>query len=614
MKKIVTFMMVLVLGASLLAEITKKQEIAVKAENQIDTPTIEKTVNLGYQGKVENQNGSVLEDGKYNVTFRIYSAEDAKETIWSETKEMEIQNGIISTELGSVKEMNPSMFDKQLYITIDVDGNESAKQLLTGSPYSMIAERISEEALVAGEGVNIEKTEDGKLMISAMVTRSGKVGDVGDGGTRGVYTISELRLETVNGSKTSLKLGSKPANDLTWQYPGTIEHHSDSNYLLIKSSTPNSIMIDSYKDVIINPSDYELVNNNDTRKVGIGTVNPEAKLHVKGDTKIEGSLNASSFSSVNFNDTEHGNEWRIYNNFYSSYYGLSFLSGTTNRMFLTNSGFLGLGTTSPKERLDLNSGYLRANGLRPYSGNTLNFKNSSGSIFGTLKHANSNFEIASTGTNGINLIPGSGTTTVTGVLNVTGTSSLKNTTITGTLNVTDTSTLTNVIVAGTSNLGDVNIGSAKANKNLTVNGNLSVSNTITTDSLTSNTIAISNGMNVHGASQFFDPLRLSNVYIDGDIYAAGKMEVQEILVKRDVVFPDYVFDDNYNMPSLYEVEDYIEANGHLPGMPSAQHVIENGMDIKAIQLKLVEKVEELTLHMIELKKENEELKRQISGK
>lgn len=68
-------------------------------------------------------------------------------------------------------------------------------------------------------------------------------------------------------------------------------------------------------------------------------------------------------------------------------------------------------------------------------------------------------------------------------------------------------------------------------------------------------------------------------------------------------FPDYVFKDDYNLMGLSEIEDFIDENGHLPNFPSEAHVIENGLGLADINVKLVEKVEELTLHLIEKEKE-----------
>lgn len=108
-----------------------------------------------------------------------------------------------------------------------------------------------------------------------------------------------------------------------------------------------------------------------------------------------------------------------------------------------------------------------------------------------------------------------------------------------------------------------------------------------------------------------------DVYIGGfssgnDLRVNGKIFAKEIEVKTDV-FPDYVFNKNYRLASLSEIESHISKNGHLPGMPSAKEVTQNGMNLKEIQLKLVEKIEELTLHMIQLNKENKELKEEIKS-
>ena len=64
--------------------------------------------------------------------------------------------------------------------------------------------------------------------------------------------------------------------------------------------------------------------------------------------------------------------------------------------------------------------------------------------------------------------------------------------------------------------------------------------------------------------------------------------------------------------SLLDLEKSINQNGHLPGMPNAQDIRDNGINISEVQAKLLEKIEELTLYMIEMKKENELLKQEIN--
>ena len=76
---------------------------------------------------------------------------------------------------------------------------------------------------------------------------------------------------------------------------------------------------------------------------------------------------------------------------------------------------------------------------------------------------------------------------------------------------------------------------------------------------------------------------------------------------------DYVFDENYDLKSLSEVESYVNEHKHLPGIPSAAEMEQNGISVSAMSNMLLEKVEELTLHMIQLKKENEALKAEVKS-
>lgn len=68
---------------------------------------------------------------------------------------------------------------------------------------------------------------------------------------------------------------------------------------------------------------------------------------------------------------------------------------------------------------------------------------------------------------------------------------------------------------------------------------------------------------------------------------------------------DFVFSPDYKLPSLSEVEKHIKEKQHLPDIPSEKEVKENGIDIGEMQAKLLQKIEELTLYVIDLKKENE---------
>ncbi|MOA38224.1 hypothetical protein D3C78_1598840 [compost metagenome] len=69
-----------------------------------------------------------------------------------------------------------------------------------------------------------------------------------------------------------------------------------------------------------------------------------------------------------------------------------------------------------------------------------------------------------------------------------------------------------------------------------------------------------------------------------------------------------MFEPDYKLRSLSEVEMFIKLNKHLPEIPSAKEVENNGIAVGEMNAKLLQKIEELTLYLIEMKKENEELK------
>lgn len=85
--------------------------------------------------------------------------------------------------------------------------------------------------------------------------------------------------------------------------------------------------------------------------------------------------------------------------------------------------------------------------------------------------------------------------------------------------------------------------------------------------------------------------------VNGSVYST------EVVVSGLANWPDYVFEDGYDLLGLDEVESFIHANGHLPGVPSSSDVLENGVRIGEMNAILLKKIEELTLHVISLKKE-----------
>jgi hypothetical protein len=81
------------------------------------------------------------------------------------------------------------------------------------------------------------------------------------------------------------------------------------------------------------------------------------------------------------------------------------------------------------------------------------------------------------------------------------------------------------------------------------------------------------------------------------------------VLPNGIPFPDYVFEDEYCMDDLETTKDLTTHFGHLPGVMSKEDVVKgNGYDIELLQLQMLEKIEELYLHIFKLQKEINQLK------
>jgi len=88
----------------------------------------------------------------------------------------------------------------------------------------------------------------------------------------------------------------------------------------------------------------------------------------------------------------------------------------------------------------------------------------------------------------------------------------------------------------------------------------------------------------------------------------GSIGAREIKVEASG-WSDFVFENDYNLPTLIEVENHIKENGHLKDIPSAKEVEENGIYLGEMDSKLLQKIEELILYTIAQEKEIKELKK-----
>ncbi|MFK7781281.1 hypothetical protein [Psychroserpens sp.] len=97
------------------------------------------------------------------------------------------------------------------------------------------------------------------------------------------------------------------------------------------------------------------------------------------------------------------------------------------------------------------------------------------------------------------------------------------------------------------------------------------------------------------------------LYVEGGVLT----EKVKVALRSTADWADYVFADDYKLRSLNEVESFIKANKHLPGIASAKELTTNGLDLAKMQAKQMEKIEELTLYIIEQDKKVEQQSKEI---
>jgi hypothetical protein len=95
-----------------------------------------------------------------------------------------------------------------------------------------------------------------------------------------------------------------------------------------------------------------------------------------------------------------------------------------------------------------------------------------------------------------------------------------------------------------------------------------------------------------------------------NLLVGGQIKAEEVLVVQDV-WADHVFSDDYRLRSLSELKAFIETHNHLPGIPDEEEVKEQGVNIAEMNSKLLEKVEELTLYILEQQEQLDVLKQEL---
>lgn len=97
---------------------------------------------------------------------------------------------------------------------------------------------------------------------------------------------------------------------------------------------------------------------------------------------------------------------------------------------------------------------------------------------------------------------------------------------------------------------------------------------------------------------------------DAKLTVKGNIHAQEIKVTTDAG-ADFVFEKDYQLKDLSILEEFVKSNKHLPDIPSEQEMKEKGLEVGEFQIKLLQKIEELTLYIIAQQRQIEELRDKV---
>ena len=411
-----------------------------------------------------------------------------------------------------------------------------------------------------------------------------------------------IRIQT-NGSPTK----GNTITDLINSPLGFIINHQNKGVLILNSTTATI-------------NDQLVVNGitNLNGNVGIGIASPTEKLHIEGgsvlisnnttttpDLTIKRTLIGSK-PSISLVSTWHDNET---NTNYNGKFDIQ-MDGQTAK-FMVTQGW----TPQMVEIMSLTNGYSSINGdlnvvdkLIVHGISSLSGNVSVGTSVGTSLTVNSYSILKGDVVIGTSSVPAD--LTVNGNTAYTGNLSLGTTTATEKLNVKG-----NILLESQTSHN----GGAFKFENITVqsgNGNYYDVLKISYNNYAASYITI----NASNLSLYKKSLQLNESEIiinDANnnrtayIHQDGRIWAKKLLLADAEQWPDYVFEDNYKLQSLPELESYLKANKHLPDMPTANEIKDNGIDVGAVNTQLVKKVEELSLYLIEQNKQIEAQQKQI---
>ncbi|CAM1344758.1 hypothetical protein [Tenacibaculum amylolyticum] len=449
------------------------------------------------------------------------------------------------------------------------------------------------------------------------------------------YNGTKINSPLPNGKKPTLIISETPSGTYVPATGGQITYKGGLSFGYggagIYSINPNPAGSSYYGELRFhttywNGSNY---NNSDRMvikldgKIGIGTSSPSEKLEIYNSNTTPATISLKSLR----NDAGYVDVGRLtakqgtievarigmpraggtntgYLTFWTKETNTSSL---TESMRINHKGYIGIGTTEPKDKLDVDGSIVIKDG------HNLSWGDKYGAGIPT---------IASNTTSGIFFYPNGSTLGATMNINKSGNIGIGTS---NPVNKNESSAIPTVLhVKKTSASGDVEVARFEGG-----NDNDNTAAVVRVNHSNDRGLYLKGGrrngnrsFGEIGVISFLGDLKAPSIIMDdagnvgigtaipdSELAVNGTIHTKEVRVDL-IGWPDYVFTNDYKLPTLQEVEKHIKEKGHLENIPSAKEVEENGVKLGEMNKKLLEKVEELTLYTIQQQKEINRLQKQ----